>query len=243
MIRLAWVLLLSIPATVWTGTLIVGAAYLRVRGMGRVCDSAPRAWARRILWASGVRVELDGLEHLTTDAPQVLVANHVSWFDALALVAFFPGPYRFVAKKELLRVPFFGRSAAACGHIFIDRRDRSAAIESLTEMRERMHEEKPTVIMFPEGTRSLTGELQPFKKGAFVLAIQTGADIVPASITGSREIMRKGSWRIRAGTVRITLGRPIPVGEYGIDRRNELSRAAREALLELQRDATQPQGR
>jgi 1-acyl-sn-glycerol-3-phosphate acyltransferase len=97
-----------------------------------------------------------------------------------------------------------------------------------------LEDERPTIIMFPEGTRSPTGELQKFKKGAFVLAIQSGVDVVPAAISGSREVMRKGSFRIRPGTIRVRFGEPISVEGLGIEQRNELTARAREALLGLQ---------
>ena len=92
--------------------------------------------------------------------------------------------------------------------------------------------------MFPEGTRSATGELQPFKKGACVLAIQTGVEVVPAAISGSREIMRKGSMLIHAGTVRICFGAPISVAGFDLEQRNELTQQAREALVALQSSDT-----
>jgi 1-acyl-sn-glycerol-3-phosphate acyltransferase len=88
--------------------------------------------------------------------------------------------------------------------------------------------------MFPEGTRSATGRLQPFKKGAFVLAIQAGVEVVPAAISGSHEVMRKGSLLVHPGTVRVRFGEPIDVGAYRLEQRDELTRRAREALLALQ---------
>jgi 1-acyl-sn-glycerol-3-phosphate acyltransferase len=168
------------------------------------------------------------------DQAQILVVNHTSWFDVLVLIAYLPGRSIFVAKKELERIPLFGRAVRSCGHIFIDRRDRSQALDSLTLARKSLEDERPTIIMFPEGTRSPTGELQKFKKGAFVLAIQSGVDVVPAAISGSREVMRKGSFRIRPGTIRVRFGEPISVEGLGIEQRNELTARAREALLGLQ---------
>ena len=237
--RLVWVAFWALVSTLWVGSRILLAYYVLKRRLPCVCERAPRDWARLILWAAGTRVVLEGTEHLDPDAPQVLIANHASWFDVLALTTYLPGTYKFVAKKELRTVPIFGPSVAACGHIFIDRKDRQSAIESLALVRERMARDRPTVIMFPEGTRSRTGELQPFKKGAFVLAIQTGADVVPAAIEGSREIMKKGSWWIRKGTVRVRIGEPIRVAGYTLARRDELMAMSRQALLDLQGNTPQ----
>ncbi|MGB1658469.1 MAG: lysophospholipid acyltransferase family protein, partial [Longimicrobiales bacterium] len=90
------------------------------------------------------------------------------------------------------------------------------------------------IIMFPEGTRSKTGELQAFKKGAFVLAIQSGVDIVPAAIIGSRDVMNQGSLKISPGTITVRFGTPISVEGLGMEDRNELTSRARAAVLALQ---------
>ena len=239
MIRFLLVAAVVVPDTIWYGARILWAAFIKSRRLECVCEQAARGWAGVLLRVAGVKVELENADRIRRDVPQVLVANHVSWFDVLALAAYLPGTFRFVAKKEIEKAPIFGRAIAACGHIFIDRRDSAQAIDSLAAARERLAREGPTIIMFPEGTRSPTGELQRFKKGAFVLAIQTGADVVPAVISGSRDIMPKGAWRIRPGTVRVRFGEPIPVGSYTLEQRNDLLRDAREALVSLQQTVRQ----
>jgi 1-acyl-sn-glycerol-3-phosphate acyltransferase len=128
----------------------------------------------------------------------------------------------------------------SCGHVFIDRGDRSQAVGSLAAAKKSLEDRGPTVIMFPEGTRSATGELQPFKRGAFVLAIQTGTEVVPAAIFGSRHVMRKGSWLIRGGTIRIRFGQPISVAGLEVQDRAELTEEARSALLALQSSEQTP---
>ena len=236
-IRLLLVLIFIIPATVWHGLIMIWAVHRKSPNASCICDERPRRWARMILKLSGVKVELENIEVIDPDHPQVLVANHVSWYDVLALVAYIPGRFLFVAKKELESVPFFGSAVRSCGHIFIDRGDRNRAVESLGVAREVLEKESPTIIMFPEGTRSADGQLKAFKKGAFVLAIQAGVDVVPAAIFGSREVMRKGSLLIRPGMVRVRFGEPIPVAGLGIENRNELTQRAREALESLQASA------
>jgi 1-acyl-sn-glycerol-3-phosphate acyltransferase len=233
-IRLVLVALLGVPATVYYAVRIVWGVHRNAADPSCVCDDLPRRWAAFMLRAAGVSVALEDEHRIDRSVPQVLVANHVSWFDVLALAAFLPGPYVFVAKKEIEGVPFFGRAVRACGHIFIDRKDHAAALASLGAARERLERRRPTIIMFPEGTRSASGLLQPFKKGAFVLAIQARADVIPAAISGSREIMRKGSLLIRSGTVRVRFGEPIDVGAFRMEERDELTRRAWEALAALQ---------
>ena len=237
MIRFLALLVLGIPATIWYATRIAWAVSRHAANADRVCAEVPRAWSRFLLRVAGVRVEIEGAERIDIEAPQVLVANHASWFDPLALAGFCPGPYVFVAKKEVARVPFLGWAIAACGHIYIDRSDRDLALESLEIARKRLEDDGPSIIMFPEGTRSATGEVQRFKKGAFVLAIQTGADVVPAAIIGSREVMRKGSVLVRPGVIRIRFGTPIPVDSYDVEQRDELTDRAWRALRDLHASA------
>ena len=210
MIRLLVVVLAIGPLTIWHAMRIAWAVSRNRPDARCVCDDAPRRWSRQLLHLSGATVEVENVEATDPSRPQILVANHVSWFDVLALAASIPGHFVFVAKKELERVPVFSSAARACGHLFIDRRDRAAAVDTLEEARRSLEATSPTVIMFPEGTRSPDGELKAFKKGAFVLAIQTGVDVVPAAICGSREVLRKGSLLIRPGTIRVRFGVPLP---------------------------------
>lgn len=234
MIRFLRVLLVIVPTTIYYGARILGAAWRGAPTGSPVFEDAPRSWARSVLWASGVDVVMEGVEVIDPSRPQILVANHTSWFDVAALAAHLPGTYRFVAKKELETVPIFGPAWQACGHISIDRGDRAKAIESLAVARRKLEQDRPTVIMFPEGTRSNSGELKAFKKGAFLLALQTGVEIVPAAIIGSHEIMPKGKWSIRKGTVTVRFGQPIEVSGMSVDDRDALIGRARASVLALQ---------
>jgi len=233
MLRLVILTLAIVPATLWYGIKVLWHAYRGSPPSAPVFDECPRGWSRLIMRLSGVRVVYEGAEVIDPTRPQIVIANHTSWYDVLALTAFIPGRTVFVAKKELLSVPLFGRAAAACGHIFIDRQDRSAAIDSLAKAKQRLEDDRPTVIMFPEGTRSRDGTLKSFKKGAFVLAIQAGVDIVPAAISGSRHIMRKGSWKVNPGVVKVRFGTPIEVAGLAVDDRNGLTNRAWDALAAL----------
>jgi len=232
-IRLLAVLLVIAPLTLWHAVRILWAMAWKSPRLPCVCENVPRAWSGFLLRLTGVRVVLENEEAIDPDRPQILVANHQSWFDVLALAAHLPGAYRFVAKKEIEKAPLFGPSIRRCGHIFIDREDRAKALETLARVRDTLEKERPTIIMFPEGTRSATGELLRFKKGAFVLGIQTGTEIVPAAIVGSRDIMPKGSLLIRPGTITVRFGQPIPVEALEMDDRDELTRRAHEAIRGL----------
>jgi len=229
--------LAALVYTLWYGIPILVRSATGSKRLGPTCRSTPRRWATRLLRAARVEVEIEGAENLSSDGPHILVANHQSWIDVLALAAHLPVDYRFVAKKELERIPVFGPAWQACGHVSIDRGDLQSAIASLEKAGEMVRRERPTLIMFPEGTRSPTGEVRAFKKGAFVLAIQIGAPIVPAAILGTREIMPKGQWRIRPGRVRVRIGAPISVEGLGHGDRDTLSLTSHRAVLRLREGA------
>jgi 1-acyl-sn-glycerol-3-phosphate acyltransferase len=239
-IRLLILGLVIVPGTLWYVAIILWAVYRNAPNVEYIAEEMPRRWARFLLRAAGVRVLVENEGEIDRSVTQVLVANHASWFDVLALTSITPGRYVFVAKKEVEHIPFLGRTIRACGHIFIDRQDRQKALASLAEARERLARERPRIIMFPEGTRSATGELQPFKKGAFVLALETGVPVVPAAILGTREVMPKGSWKIRRGKVRIVIGEPIPVDGRTLADRDELIGVTHEAVRRLMEGGSNP---
>jgi 1-acyl-sn-glycerol-3-phosphate acyltransferase len=232
MILTLWVYLNILISVILIAGSVVVFSLLRVRDL-KVYDWATRDWSRWILWAAGVRVEIEGLENIRLDEPQIFASNHVSWFDVWALAASIPKRNRFVAKKELEKIPLFGRAWKTAGHFSVDRGDRASAIQSLQQAGQRLHRDNISVVIYPEGTRSRTGELGDFKKGAFMLALHTGVDIVPVAIVGTREIMPADSWRIRRGRIILRFGEPIRTSDYNVARRNKLVREVRERIEEM----------
>lgn len=187
-------------------------------------------WARAILAVSGVRLRVRMLGRLDPRRAYIFMSNHESHFDALVLVAaLVPFQLRWVAKKELRRIPFFGWALAATHNIIIDRSDRAQAFASLARAREQV-EAGISVVIFPEGTRSVGGELLPFKKGGFFLAVDTGAPIVPVALAGSAAILPKGGWRIRGGEVEVTVGPPLAISGEGAAERERLLAAVRDFI-------------
>jgi 1-acyl-sn-glycerol-3-phosphate acyltransferase len=168
-----------------------------------------RLWGRSLLLASGVRVQLRGLEKIDPTQPYVFAANHQSQFDIFALLGHLPVQFRWLAKQELFRIPILGPAMKAAGYIPIDRSDRRAAFRSIDLAAEKVRQ-GTSIVIFPEGTRSLDGQLKSFKKGGFFLAIKSGRPIVPVSITGTHRILAKGSLRVGRGTVRVFLDDPVP---------------------------------
>lgn len=231
MIRSIWVWSNVFIATGLLSALAVIAAFLRMPR--RFFDWAARTWARWAVGSAGVRVRMYGLERVAEQAPRIFVSNHQSWFDVFALGANLPAPNRFVAKKELAKIPLFGRAWQAAGHISIDRGKTASAIRTLDEAGELIRRDRSSVIIFPEGTRSDTGELRSFKKGAFMLALRTGVDIVPVGIRGSRAVLPKGSWRVRPGEIHVRIGNIIRVSDYTFETRDALMKRVRAEIERL----------
>ncbi|MFW6198992.1 MAG: lysophospholipid acyltransferase family protein [Gemmatimonadota bacterium] len=233
-LRNVWLYVMGLLLTAyWASRVVLHSLRDDPCALDAFCERAPRTWSRGILKLAGVEVEVERAEDFVPDRPQIVVANHASWFDVFAVAAHFPGSYHFVAKQELARIPIFGAAWLACGHIAIDRTDLSSAVASLERAADKIRSDDATIVMFPEGTRSPTGELQPFKKGAFMLALKADVPVVPVGILGSREVMPKHGWLVRPGRIRIRFGDPIPVDDYTVKRRDDLVRTAHEAVAEL----------
>ena len=226
--RSIWVALNLLIGTAVLSLMVIAAAVLKHRGT--FYDWVARTWSRWMIWASGSRVKVEGIEHVMANRPQIIASNHQSWFDVWALAATIPKKNRFIAKQELRKVPLFGLAWESSGHISIDRKDRSKAIRALDAAAELMRDDHSAVVIFPEGTRSPTGELLPFKKGAFMMALRTGIEIVPAAVLGSRAVQKKGDWRVRPGTIIVRFGPPIDSSRYDEDHREELMQVVRERI-------------
>lgn len=165
-----------------------------------------RLWTRIILAIGGVAVKVKGLTQLDPKQQYVFMVNHQSHIDIPVLVQSLRAfQLRWIAKRELLWVPFFGWAMWAGKHITVNRSDRFDALGSLNKAKERM-KGGISLVVFPEGTRSSDGNLLPFKRGGLLLAVKTQTPIVPVTISGSCAILPKGDWRIRKGRIEVTVG-------------------------------------
>lgn len=191
-----------------------------------------KVWAPVLLWAGGAKVSVSGLEHLPRDRPVVLVCNHQSTLDIPAIFWALPIDFRFVSKRSLKYVPVLGWYMVLARFVFIDRGNKKSAIESLEQAGEKIRS-GVSVVLFPEGTRSDTGAILPFKKGPFALAVKAGVPVVPITIEGTRLIMPKNSWDVvyAAAPVRVMVGKPIDPVPFGEDR-EALMRAVRDVIID-----------
>jgi 1-acyl-sn-glycerol-3-phosphate acyltransferase len=189
-------------------------------------------WAKAILWVCGVKVVVRHRENLDPTLPRVYLSNHQSYFDIFVLLAHLPVHFKFVLKQELMRVPLLGPAMRGAGYIGIDRDDPRKAIKGMNEAAEKVRM-GASIMVFPEGTRSVDGKLQDFKPGGFHLALKAGCDVVPLAILKSRFIVPKGSLRVQSGTCHLLVGKPIPTG--GVTRKNmpELMARVQQAMIEM----------
>lgn len=173
-----------------------------------------RFWAWLILALGGVAVRVYGLDRLDRRQRYLLLVNHQSNVDIPVLLQSFPGfQLRWIAKKELLWVPFFGWAMWAGKHIVVDRADSAGALRSLKKATRRM-ESGISVVVFPEGTRSTDGRLLPFKRGGLLLAAKTCTPVVPVTIVGSGKILPKGAWRMSPGMIEVHVSDPIAITDH-----------------------------
>ncbi|HYO46312.1 MAG TPA: lysophospholipid acyltransferase family protein [Gemmatimonadota bacterium] len=191
-----------------------------------------RIWSGWILGSLGIPLEVIGQERLEPGRTYVLMSNHQSVFDIFALFRAFDRPFRMVAKRVLFWIPILGWSMWMCGFIPIDRSKRESAIRSLDRAARKIRS-GTSVLMFPEGTRSLDGTLHPFKKGGFMLALKAGVPVVPVVVLGTDSIMEKGSLRVGRAEIEVRIGRPIEIAGRGAGSRDRLMDEVRRAMIDL----------
>jgi len=214
------------------------AGLFRVRNRpGGVYDWASTDWSRDILGAAGTPVIAEGLENIPRDQAVMYACNHSSMFDIWALFATLPGSVRFVAKQELFKIPLLGGAMRAVGHIPIDRAARKKAFEAYDEAARTIQQGTSSILVFPEGTRSRTGELLPFKNAPFGLAIAAQVPIIPVYVHHTFEILPKGAWRLRSRPIRLLVAPPIATRGLGPDDRERLRDEVRAAMVALQSKA------
>ena len=182
------------------------------------------------LLLAGVKFHVEGLEKVRPDRTYVFISNHVSNLDPPVLILAIPRRVRVIAKKELLKIPLVGKAMSMVGFVFVDRRRREDAqggVDRSASMLRQGH----SFLVFPEGTRSSDGRLAPFKKGAFLMAINGEVDLLPMIIEGSYGLMPRGSLAVKNGKVRVRFLDPIPASDLAYADRETLLANARQIMV------------
>jgi 1-acyl-sn-glycerol-3-phosphate acyltransferase len=197
---------------------------------GNFAFTLSKVWAWTMLTVTGTRCEIRGRDKIKKGQSYIIITNHQSHFDALALVTTLGIQFRWIAKKELLKIPLFGHALHASRNIFVDRSDKEKSIESIRAGMKRLPR-GVSVLFFSEGTRSPDGNIQEFKKGGFVTAIEQGLPILPVTVNGSRKVLPKGSLVFYPGPIEVVVGNPIETENYTADRLGEVVKKTRDTII------------
>jgi 1-acyl-sn-glycerol-3-phosphate acyltransferase len=191
-----------------------------------------QTWAKVILMAAGIKLEIIGLENIKKRKSCIVVANHQSLIDIPVATAALPIALRILAKKELFKIPFLGWGMKAIGILKIDRSNSKRAIEILKSAEDIIIKHKLSLLIFPEGTRSNDGKIHAFKKGAFLLAKNTSLDISPVSISGTRNILPKGKLRVNSGNVKVVIHPTISTIELTNENRKDFIEKTHHTIMQ-----------
>ena len=213
---------------VWT--VVLGSLGVLVSAVNqRLCFQLGTVWAWVLCRVAFARVRVVGRENADPAVSYVIMSNHQSHFDVLAFYGHWGRQFRWVLKEELRRVPGLGWFCQAGGHLFVDRSSREKAIESL-QRGAALLTHGISVMIFPEGTRSTSGRMRPFKKGGFMMALDMGLPILPVSISGSRHVLPNRTLHLLPGEITITVHEPVDAAAYGHEGRDELMAEVRRRI-------------
>jgi 1-acyl-sn-glycerol-3-phosphate acyltransferase len=217
-----WVV--DVPRTVITvvaGALATIVAVALILMVALVDDSSPfidrvvRGWSRVWLICSGTRLEIEGRDNIDPNRSYVVVANHLSTFDIMACLLAVPMPIRFLAKKELFRIPILAQGMRAIGIIEVDREARALVHSEVNRQSKELIAKGRSLIIYAEGTRPRDGVMRPFKKGAFTMAISARLPVLPLSIHGSFQAWPPGTPLVRGGRIQVMVDKPIETEGLG----------------------------
>jgi 1-acyl-sn-glycerol-3-phosphate acyltransferase len=213
--------------TIVMGTLSIAVSFFDPEGRRQHwCASA---WSRLIARTAGARVRVHGAERIEPGASYVFLSTHQSYMDIPAMLGYLPAQLRIAAKREVFLIPFLGWHLTRAGHISINRGSTSEAVETLRRAAGEVRR-GVSVFLFPEGTRSRDGALQPFKKGGFKFALATRLPVVPVTIVGARQVLPRDSIIFRPGPVDMYVDAPIPTAGLTDEDLPALMRAVSEAM-------------
>ena len=221
---------LIILATALFGTASLAASFFDHGGRRQIAIA--RSWARALLWIAGVRVTVEGLPRIDVSSGYVVAANHASYMDTPVVLAHIPVQFRFLAKEGLFRIPLLGTHLKRAGHIPVPRANPREALKAMGEAGRIIRERGTSVLIFPEGGRSLTG-LQPFKEGAAYIAIKAQVPVVPVALIGTIDILPMHSVHMRPGRVLVRVGEPIPTAGLRIQDRERLTQELEQRVAAL----------
>ena len=225
MLRTLWLAAVAIVITLPLAGLTMIAAM--IRSTSPLIDKLARTWARGLVAAAGVDLQVENMERIDPAKRYVIVANHYSYLDIPCLFSAVPQPIRFMAKASLFKIPIFGWALGRAGFIPIDRKNRRTAVKSFDLAADRIRKGN-TIVIFPEEGRSRTREMKPFQRGAFLLAIKSQKTIIPIAIDSTYDVWPVGAfWKLKPGRVTLRVGTPIETEKLTVRDKDRILNEAR----------------
>jgi 1-acyl-sn-glycerol-3-phosphate acyltransferase len=221
---------LIVLLTIFFGSISIAASLFDKKG--NTLMHAARVWARSLLSVSGVRVTVDGLEHIDPAGSYVFATNHASYMDTPVVLSSIPIQFRFLAKRGLFKIPFLGTHLGQAGHIPVPRDDPRASVKTMQTAADVVQKRGISLLIFPEGGRSHDGVMQPFKEGAAYIAIRAGVPIVPAALIGTHNVLPYGSGTPLPGGVTLRIMKPIETSGMSLKDRHALTERVHVLILQ-----------
>jgi 1-acyl-sn-glycerol-3-phosphate acyltransferase len=225
---------LIVLSTIFFGSISIAVSFFDKTGDKSI--GAARSWARSLLLISGVRVIVEGIEHIAADGSYVFASNHMSYMDTPVVLSNIPVQFRFLAKRGLFQIPFLGTHLGQAGHVPVPREDPRASVKTMQTAAEIIRTRRTSMLIFPEGGRSHDGTLRAFKEGAAYIAIRAGVPIVPVALIGTNKVLPFGSGTPVPGTVRIRVFPPLPTKGLTLKDRQTLTNQTRSLIAEALTD-------
>ncbi len=232
--RLYWIYFIISLSTLFFA--LIGFILTPLDWKGKIWAFIVRTWAKSILWAANLRYSLKGLDNLETGQQYVFACNHESIIDIPLTLAGIPRPVVPIAKIEIKKIPLLSWAMLAAGHIFVDRSDHKKALESMEKARKSLVRKPRSILIFPEGTRSLDGNIQPFKKGGIIFAINSGLPIVPMACCGTFDVLVNGSKNFNPKPLELRFAQPIKTKQDDMDQRNRITEQVQNEVERLKNE-------
>ena len=217
-------------ATICYGIISLIISFFDRKQTGVTQHRVAQAWARTLLGVSGVRVKVEGLEHMDPARSYVFISNHLSYMDTPVALAHIPAQFRFLAKRGLFQIPLLGTHLSRAGHIRVPREDPRGAVKSMQLAAETIQRKAISLLIFPEGGRSHDGVLRPFKEGGAYIAIKAGVPVTPLVMIGTRDVLPYGGGVVESGTVTLRVLQPIETANMALKDRGELTERVRDLI-------------
>ena len=222
-----WIVIISLSIILGTVAVVLGV----FDRSGNQSHKVAALWSRLICRWNGIKVKITGAENILVGQPQIFIANHQGYYDIFALAGYLAVQLRWVSKSVLFRIPFMGWAMTAAGYIPVERNNRKQSYQAFLNTLEAI-KAGSSIVVFPEGTRSEDGNIGVFKKGSQLLAQRAKVPMVPVTIIGTQDIIRKGSMLFHPGAVRIIISPCIALEGKGAKKGDEILQEIRNIICE-----------